>query len=158
MTELFDDEPTAGEDAGEYTAEEMLEQAQINTQALFLGTAAALANDPAALEGWRTKLAATFIRAWDTDQPWEPADILFALLVNYQAFGGEVVDAQLDAPVPFATLVNLPNPFLAEALDVAPGGMEHLFRIGEDLTARLGGKLIWSLSPEFELRLEVTGP
>jgi hypothetical protein len=158
MTDLFDDETTAGEDAGEYTAEEMLEQAQINTQALFLGTAAALAGDPAALERWRTTLAATFIRAWDTDQAWEPADILFALLVNYQSFGAEVVDAQLEAPVPFATIVNLPNPYLAEALDVAPEGMEHLFRIGQDLTTRLGGKLAWTLSPEFELRLEVTRP
>jgi len=140
----------------EYTAEELLEQAQINAQSLFLATAEGLSADPDRMAEWRESLATTFIRGWDTEQEWEPADILFALVTNYQAYGAEVVEAGLDAPVPFAVLANLPNVYLAEALEIAPDRMTSLFMVGQDLARRLGGRLEWTLSPEHELRLEVT--
>src|SRR5680860_1099666 len=75
------------DDLGGYTAQELLEQAQINAQALFLGTAEALSSDLSLLDTWVRQLALTFIRGWDTDQAWEPPDILFALVTNYQSFG-----------------------------------------------------------------------
>lgn len=145
-----------GEGGDELTAEELLEQAQINAQALLLGTAEAFAGDDALLDRWRRSLAATFIRGWDTEAEWEPADILYALVTNYQAFGAEVMEASFEESPPSVRIFNLPNVHLADALRVAPAGMHHLFRIGEDLAARLGGQLRWSASDDDTVLLEVT--
>lgn len=142
-----------GEDE-EFSAEELLEQAQINAQALFLGTAEALASDSQLLERWRKSLAATFIRGWDTDAEWEAADILYALVTNYQAFGAEVMEARFEETPPSVTIFNLPNVHLADALGIAPDRLHHLFRIGEDLAARLGGRLTWSVDDDGTVRLE----
>lgn len=150
----LDDVELDGEGEDEYTAEELLEQAQINAQALFLGTAEALAPEPELLDRWRASLTATFIRGWDTDAEWEPADILYALVTNYQAFGAEVMSAQFEEDPPSVTIFNLPNIHLADALDIAPDRMHHLFRIGEALASRLGGKLTWSVDADGAVRLE----
>lgn len=157
MTDYIDDVTDAELDGSEdeFTAEELLEQAQINAQALFLGTADALASDHQQLETWRKNLAATFIRGWDTDAEWEPADILYALVTNYQAFGAEVMEGEFEATPPSVTIFNLPNVHLADALEIAPDRMHHLFRIGEDLATRLGGKLTWSVSEDGTVHLEV---
>lgn len=156
MTDHIDDLTDAELDGGddEFTAEELLEQAQINAQALFLGTADSLASDNRLLETWRKSLAATFIRGWDTEAEWEPADILYALVTNYQAFGAEVMEARFEEMLPSVTIFNLPNVHLADALEIAPDRMHHLFRIGEDLAARLGGKLTWSMNEDGTVRLE----
>jgi hypothetical protein len=147
------DSPDGG-DSGEFTAEELLEQAQINAQALFLGTAEALSASDGMLEAWRKSLAATFIRGWDTEEEWEPADILYALVTNYQAFGAEVMEASFEDTPPAVKLFNLPNVHLAGALEIAPDHMHHLFRIGEDLAARLGGRLTWRVDGEGVVTLE----
>lgn len=159
MTDHIDDltEMNLDDEQDEFTAEELLEQAQINAQALFLGTAEALASDADRLASWRKSLAATFIRGWDTDEVWEPADILYALVTNYQAFGAEVMEARFEDAPPSVTIFNLPNLHLADALGIAPDRMHHLFRIGEDLAARLGGTLTWSVDDEGTVRLEA-GP
>lgn len=156
MTDRIDDLADSGaeEEGDEFSAEELLEQAQINAQALFLGTAAALGSDSQLLERWRKSLAATFIRGWDTDAEWEAADILYALVTNYQAFGADVMDARFEETPPSVTIFNLPNIHLADALEIAPDRMHHLFRIGEDLAARLGGKLTWSVDEDGAVRLE----
>lgn len=153
-TDELDDVELEGDGEDEFSAEELLEQAQINAQALFLGTAEALASESALLDRWRTSLAATFIRGWDTDAEWEPADILYALVTNYQAFGAEVMEARFEADPPSVTIFNLPNIHLAEALGIVPDRMHHLFRIGEDLAARLGGKLTWAIDADGAVRLE----
>lgn len=149
----LDDAELEGDGEDEFSAEELLEQAQINAQALFLGTAEALASDADLLDRWRTSLAATFIRGWDTDADWEPADILYALVTNYQAFGAEVMAAQFEAEPPSVTIFNLPNLHLADALGIAPDRMHHLFLIGEDLASRLGGTLTWSIDADGAVRL-----
>jgi hypothetical protein len=154
VTDRIDDIADDDTDPEELTAEELLEQAQINAQALFLGTAEALGPDSRLLDAWRTSLAATFIRGWDTDEEWEPADILYALATNYQAFGAAVVEARFEDVPPSVTIANLPNVHLADALGIAPDRMHHLFRIGEDLAARLGGSLTWTAGPDDTIRLE----
>lgn len=156
MTDRIDEmtDPEMDGEGEEFSAEELLEQAQINAQALFLGTAEALASDGQLLEQWRMSLAATFIRGWDTDAEWEAADILYALATNYQAFGAEVMEARFEETPPSVTIFNLPNIHLADALGIAPDRMQHLFRIGEDLAARLGGRLTWSVDEDGTVRLE----
>lgn len=151
--ELFDQE--IDEDA-DFSAEELLEQAQINAQALFLGTAAAFAEDPDRLEAWRKQLAATFARGWDVAADWSASDILYALLTSYRSYGAIVVDADLEADPPVATIANLPNEFLAEALEIDANLMHHLFRIGEDLATRLGGALHWRVTEEGDIELQAT--
>lgn len=157
MTDRIDNMADEGleDDSDEFSAEELLEQAQINAQALFLGTADALAADDALLERWRRSLAATFIKSWDTDAEWEPSDILYALVTNYQAFGAEVMEASFEETPPSVRIFNLPNVHLAEALGVAPDRMHHLFRIGADLAARLGGTLRWTSADDDTVLLEV---
>jgi hypothetical protein len=156
VTDQTDTTPDQDDDElEEYSAEELLEQAQINAQALFLGTAESLSADPGLLDSWTKSLAATFIRGWDTEQEWEPADILFALVTNYQAFGAEIEEADFDADIPTVTIGNLPNVHLAEALEIAPDRMDHLFRIGEGLATRLGGTLAWNAEGHGRIRLQV---
>lgn len=140
----------------ELTPEELLEQAQVNGQALFLGTADALTDSEGALASWRQSLAATYIRGWDLNQEWEPADILFALATNYVTFGGRLVEWDYASEVPFVTVENLPNQDLAAMLGIEPDRMDHLFRIGEDLATRLGGTLAWSRTDDGLVRLEVS--
>lgn len=155
MSDQYDD-MQADDEHEDYSAEELLEQAQINAQALFMGTAASFAGDATALAAWRNTLAATFIRGWDTDMEWEAPDILYALVTSYRSYGAEVVEADFDAAEPMCVITNLPNRFLAEALDVDPVEMEHLFRIGEDLANQLGGALLWKVSPEGDVELKVS--
>lgn len=150
------DETQAGDETEDYSAEELLEQAQINSQALFMGTATSFEGNATALAAWRNALAATFIRGWDTDMEWEAPDILYALVTSYRSYGAEVVEADFEADVPVCVIANLPNRFLAEALEVDPAEMEHLFRIGEDLANQLGGALLWKVSPEGEVELKVS--
>jgi hypothetical protein len=156
------DEPNTFElpedDPEEYSAEELLEQAQINAQALFLGTAEALSSDEHLLLSWASNLANTFIKGWDTEQEWDAADILYALVTNYQAYGAEVSDSDFNGETPYVKLANLPNLHLAEALEIAPDRLHHLFRIGEALAARLGGKLDWTAKADGTVRLEVRTP
>ncbi len=145
------------DDAEEYSAEELLEQAQINAQALFLGTAASFGDDQARLEDWRRQLAATFARGWDTEAEWDAADILYALLTSYRSYGALISDADFEAEEPVATITNLPNVYLAEALGIDHRLLHHLFRIGEDLALRLGGTLTWKELPDGDIELRTSG-
>lgn len=155
--ETFNTMPDSDSDEFEdYSVEELLEQAQINAQALFLGTATALAGNEVALDSWRNALAQTFIRGWDTSLDWDAADILFALLTSYRSYGADVVEADFEAETPMVVIANLPNVFLAEALEVDPTLMEHLFRIGEDLASQLGGALLWRNTDEGMVEFKVS--
>ncbi len=153
---LIPDSDSDSEELEDFSAEELLEQAQINAQALFLGTASALAGNEVALDSWRNHLAGTFIRGWDTSMEWEASDILYALLTSYRSYGAEVIDADLEADPPVALIDNLPNVYLAEMLEVEPGLMHHLFRIGEDLASQLGGALLWRTTDDGSMELKVT--
>lgn len=148
----------SAEDAEDYSAEELLEQAQINAQALFLGTVASFDDDQDRIEAWRGQLAVTFARGWDTEAEWEAADILYALLTSYRSYGALVVEADFEPAGPVATITNLPNVYLAEALGIDHRLLHHLFRIGEDLASRLGGTLAWSETPDGDIELRTHVP
>lgn len=146
----------SADDTEDYTAEELLEQAQINAQALFLGTAASFDGDQDRIDAWRRQLASTFARGWDTEADWDAADILYALLTSYRSYGALVVEADFEAAEPIATITNLPNMYLAEALGIDHRLLHHLFRIGEDLATRLGGNLTWSETAEGDIELRAS--
>ena len=144
------------EDEEDYSAEELLEQAQINAQALFLGTASTFDGDQERLNLWLDRLAATFAKGWDLEAEWDAADILYALLTSYRSYGALIVEADLEAPEPVAIITNLPNPYLSEALGIDPRLLHNLFRIGEKLAVALGGILIWSETPDGDIELRTS--
>jgi hypothetical protein len=155
MTSDHLEEAESGEE-DDYTSDELLEQAQINAQALFLGTAATFDGDGTRLDLWRDRLAATFAKGWDIEAEWDAADILYALLTSYRSYGALIVDADLEAEEPVAVITNLPNQFLAEALGVDHRLLHHLFRIGEQLARVLGGTLTWSETPDGDIELRTS--
>ena len=138
--------------------EELLEQSQINAQALFMATATALAGDAGAVSRWRQTLHDAYIRGWDADQDWEAGDILFALSTNYLSFGGRLVEWDYEAEQPSVVLENLPNTELAGILGVDPASMDQLFELGTDLARTLGGVLNWSRASYGAVTLSMAVP
>lgn len=133
--------------SGDYTDVELLDQAQLNAQALLLGTVDILRDNPAALESWRDGLAAIFIRGWDAEREWSANEILDALLTNYRSFGAVVVDHVADSDDPSATMSGLPDTVLVEELRLDPEHIQQLLMIGKAIAGSLGGVLAWTIEP-----------
>jgi hypothetical protein len=139
----------------DYTDEELLEQSQFNAQALLMASTAALGDDEAVAQ-WARGVATVFVRGWDTDRVWEPAEVLDALLTNYRSFGANVIDVDLDATPATAIVADLPDLELAESLGTEDRHADAIFRIGEHLVASLGRTLTWARDPETgDVSLEV---
>lgn len=144
-----------GHDA--YTDEELLEQSQFNAQALLMASVAALDGGEDVVDRWAKGVATVFARGWDTDRPWEPAEVLDALLTNYRSFGANVIEADLSSTPASAVVADLPDLELAESLGVGDEHADAIFRIGTHLAATLGRALTWSRDPETgDVRLEVS--
>lgn len=131
-----------GHDA--YTDEELLEQSQFNAQALLLAAVAALNGDEATVDAWTKGVADVFIRGWDQQRSWEASEILDALLTNYRSFGAQVINVDLQAEQPTATVADLPDLELAEDLQVPEEKADAIFQIGAHIVTALGRKLSWS--------------
>ena len=97
---------------GDYSAAELLEQAQANAQALVIATAAFLHNRGIPSEDWTTALGERFGRAWDAPRPWDAGEFLDAMLTNFRALGAEVLSADLGVDQAEATTSGFPNPEL----------------------------------------------
>lgn len=143
-----------GHDA--YSDEELLEQSQFNAQALLMASVAALDGGEETVARWARGVAEVFVRGWDTDRAWEPAEVLDALLTNYRSFGANVIDADLTGAPATATIADLPDLELAESLGVSDEHADAIFRIGAYLATSLGRTLSWSRDPGTgDVRLEV---
>lgn len=132
----------------EYTDAELLEQAQLNAQAMLLGTVEILSEHPDILETWRRGLAEIFIRGWDAGRSWPATAILDALLTNYRSFGAVVVELDQAADPPTARIANLPDPLLVAGLKVDPEHIRELLAIGASLAEHLGGTLDWTVESD----------
>ena len=124
--------------AGDYTAEELLEQCQLNAQSLMLAVAASVPD-----EHFPDALAKVFARAWETDRQWEPAEVLDATLTNLRAFGAEIVAADFAQSPPTATVRNLPDPDLVQLLAATPAQADAFYRVCVALAKWLGMALSW---------------
>ena len=143
--------------AGEYTDDELFEQAAFNSQALVLGTIQTLGTVEGGVDRWRAGIADVFARGWDTTRTWRAAEILDALLTNYRAFGADIIEADLSAQVPTALISGLPDLDLAESLGLDPNQIGELFAVGGLIVQRLGGTLAWDIDDETgDVRLSVT--
>lgn len=134
--------------SGDYTDLELLEQAQLNAQAMVLGTVDILRQHPDILHAWRDGLAEIFMRGWDTGRDWSANAILDALLTNYRSFGALVVEHAEDTDPPSARIASLPDPVLVDGLQLDPEHIRELLMIGAALADRLGGVLDWSIEPD----------
>jgi hypothetical protein len=134
--------------SGDYTDVELLDQAQLNAQAMLLGTVEILNGHPNVLATWRQGLAEIFARGWDAERDWSANEILDALLTNYRSFGALVIEHDEAADPPTARLVDLPDPELVHGLQLDPAYIEELMKIGAMLTRHLGGVLDWTIEPD----------
>lgn len=134
--------------SGEYTDAELLDQAQLNAQAMLLGTVSLLRKHPDMLGAWRQGLADIFIRAWDAERAWSAAAILDALLTNYRSFGATVVDHDAGEVSATATISALPDALLVEELELDPADISELLEIGAAIAGHLGGALDWTIDPD----------
>jgi hypothetical protein len=144
---------------GDYTAEELLEQSQLNAQALLLGVFDTLADDPAALARITSGIAETFLRGWDNEREWEPVEILDALLTNFRALGGEVDEYEPEEVSPSAELEGLPDLDLVQQLGVPATAFRPMLLVCQRLVEALGCELEWSHDANHgRVRLQVNGP
>ena len=160
----MDDQPSTGREFSleiehgheAYTDEELLEQAQFNAQALLLASASAFGEDRAALETWARRVAEVFLRTWDRERAWDAPELLDALLTNYRSFGAQVIEADLGTPAATATIAELPDIGLIEALVLQDSDADALFVIGGHLARALGRELTWERNAETgDVRLTV---
>ncbi len=134
--------------SGDYTDEELLDQSQLNAQAMLLGTVELLNAHPEVLAAWRQGLAGIFLRGWDVDREWTANEILDALLTNYRSFGALVIEHDAAADPPTARIAGLPDAELTEALRLDPGHVRELLSIGAALARHLGGQLDWTIESD----------
>ena len=131
-----------------YTDEELLEQSQFNAQALLLASGRALGEDPGATEAWTQRVAEIFLRTWDREREWGAPDLLDALLTNYRSFGAQVIEANLDTTPSTATIAELPDVGLVEAMGLRDSDADAIFMIGARLASALGHELTWTREAE----------
>jgi hypothetical protein len=143
----------------DYTAEELLEQSQLNAQALVLSVFASLGDDPAAVTRMAAGIAETFLRAWDAEREWAPVEILDALLTNFRSLGGEVDQYEPEEVAPSAEIEGLPDPVLVEQLGIPATAFRPMLLVCQRLVEGLGCELEWSHDASAgRVRLQVNGP
>ena len=94
----------------DYSAEELLEQAQGNAGALLAATVAFLGEQGVDLDTWVQTLGRRFARAWGEAQPWDADEFLDAMLTNFRSLGATVVSADLRPERAEAVTTGFPHP------------------------------------------------
>lgn len=141
----------------DYTVEELLEQSQLNAQALVLSVFSAVQDDAQLLDRLASRIAQTFVNGWDATRTWEPVEVLDALLTNFRSLGGEVDQYEPESTSPSAVVVDLPNADLVEQLGVEATAFRPMLLVSERLVGLLGCELEWSHdAAEGRIRLQVS--
>jgi hypothetical protein len=127
----------------EYTAEELLEQAQSNAQALILATALFLHQKGISLDEWTTSLGNTFALAWNDAQGWEAGEFLDAMLTNLRSLGATVLSSQLGIDHAEAAITDFPDPSLCEFLSIDPALALRYNDAAKVIAAKVGLEWEW---------------
>jgi len=139
----------------DYTAEELLEQAQGNAQAAIIATVGFLRSRGIPVADWAEAVGARFARAWGEPEPWDADEFLDAMLTNLRSLGAAVTAAELAPERATATLTGFPDPAQCALFGVAPADVARFL----DATAPIAGErgLAWSWELDGEqLRLSAT--
>ena len=125
----------------DYSAEHLLEQAQVNAQATIMATALFLHQKGVSLDEWTGYLGKTFALAWSDANPWEAGEFLDSVLVNLRALGATVHSAELGIDRAEATIIGFPDFELCEFFSIDPALAARF----NDATKAMAGKvgLIW---------------
>ena len=139
----------------DYTAEELLEQAQGNAQGTVIVTVAYLQAKGLSVDDWADGVGRIFVRGWDTSRAWDAAEFLDAMLTNFQATGAEVVSTQFDPDRSEATISGWPDPDLCAVFGVDPSLAARFHGVAAPIAAALGLSWEWHRDGE-ETRLVTT--
>ena len=137
-TQANTDEPYGYAD---YSAEHLLEQAQINAQATIMATALFLHQKGVSLDEWTAHLGKTFALAWSDANPWEAGEFLDAVLVNMRALGATVYTAELGIDRAEATIIGFPDFELCEFFSIDAALVARFNDATQEMAAKVG--LTW---------------
>ncbi len=102
----------------DYTAGELLEQAQANAQASIIATVAFLRDQTIDLSDWTTSVGQTFARSWEEPREWDAGEFMDAMLTNYRALGATIHSVNLDPARAEAITTGFPDPDLCHVFGV----------------------------------------
>ena len=131
----------------EDTAEELLEQAQSNGQAIIIATIAFLADRKIPIADWTASLGRTFALAWDEPEPWDAGEFLDAMLTNLRALGAQVNAAELGVDRAEATTTGFPDPELCVLFGVDPSHATVFHDAAAAIAAPRGLRWTWQTEP-----------
>lgn len=143
-------ENEAAEQAGlqDLSAEELLEQAQANTQAAIIATVGFLYKQQIPLDQWATSLGKTFANAWDEPDDWDADEFLDAILTNYRSLGAEVISTDFASDRAAAVVTGFPDPDLCATFGVAIPLVAHYNDTVAPLAERFHLHWQWHLDEE----------
>ncbi len=138
----------AGRAYEETDAEELLEQAQANAQALIIATVAFLDERGIPLDAWTASLGATFAKAWDEPGDWDAGEFLDAMLTNFRSLGAEVVSAELGPDRAEAVANGFPDPDLCALFGVEVALAARFIAAAAAIAGERGLSWAWHLDGE----------
>jgi hypothetical protein len=139
----------------EYSAAELLEQAQSNAQALILATLAFLEERGIPPAEWATAIGEIFARGWGDPRPWDAGEFLDAMLTNLRALGAEVKQTDLGVDHAEASISGFPDSELCALFGVDPSHVALFHGAAAAIAARRGLRWTWELEPDGVTRFVV---
>lgn len=130
----------------EYSAEDLLEQAQSNAQATIVATVWFLKQRGIPIEEWAAAIGGTFARLWDEHRTWEAGEFLDAMLTNFRSLGMTVVSSELGIDRAEAIVTGFPDPFYTEAFGVEPADALRYVDAARTIAAKIG--FVWEWTPQ----------
>lgn len=141
-----DEEDEESHGYADFTAEELLEQAQLNAQATIMATALFLHRKGIAVEEWGQFLGETFALAWDDNRNWEAGEFLDAVLTNMRSLGAKVISAQLGIDKAEAVVTGFPDAALSELFSIDQALSGRYNEAARTLATKCGFVLEWRRS------------
>jgi hypothetical protein len=132
----------------EYSADELLEQARGNAQALILATIAFLDARGIAPEEWAAAIGETFGRGWGEPRPWDAGEFLDAMLTNLRALGAGVIAVELGVERATAATTGFPDPDLCALFGVDLSRAAAFHRAAAAIAAPRGLRWTWELQSD----------
>ncbi|MCC6791241.1 MAG: hypothetical protein IT336_06135 [Thermomicrobiales bacterium] len=137
----IEDEATHG--YADYTAEELLEQAQQDAQATIMATALFLHQKGVSLDEWTGFLGKTFALVWNDTVSWEAGEFLDAILTNQRALGATVISAELGIDEAKAIVTGFPSTEMSELFSIDPALTVRFNDVAKTIAARIGMTFEW---------------
>jgi hypothetical protein len=142
----MDPDETAIAEEADDSAEEILEQAQRNAQALVMATVAFLIEQGMTLDDWATSVGRTFAKAWDYPHAWDADEFLDAMLINYRSLGAEVISSVFGSDQAEAVTTGFPDPELCGIFGVEPSSAARYNDAAGEIARQCGLTWEWHLA------------